>query len=96
MTSMAFSAENLFPISSQELRPAAHPAGRRTVFWPLRAIAEVAGSILFLGVLGWEVWRIASQLFQPVIQMAAGATCSEPVVHAAESVWPASGAWPWW
>ena len=95
MASVALSTGYLLPIRRLEVRPAAQPTGKRTTFWRWRTIAEAAGSIVFLGLVGWQVCRIGSQLLQLAMQVVAGIISSEPVVNAAQSIGPASGAWPW-
>lgn len=95
MASVAFSASGIFPISRAEARPAVRPARKWTTIGSLRTMAEVASGLLFFGLLGWEVYRIGSQLIQLVILMVAGITGSPQQFQAAEPIWPASGPWPW-
>lgn len=95
MASMACSAAYILPISGVEVRPALRPTGWWTTAVALRAIPEIAASVLFLCVLGWAVWHIGGELMQLAHQMAAGITCPAAVVNAAEPIWPRAGAWPW-
>ncbi len=95
MASVALSAGHVLPIRRPEVRSAVRPARKWSVTESLGTMAEVASGLLFMGVLGWEVWRIGGCLVQLVVQMASAATGSGPVVHAADFVWPSGGPWPW-
>ena len=94
MTSMASSVAYVLPIRSVEAR-APRSALKWTGLGALRAIPEIAASVLFLCVLGWAIWHVGGELVQLANQMASGITCRAPVVHAAEPMWPPGGAWPW-
>jgi len=72
MANMALSAEYLLPIERPAFRPAAHSASKRAISWHWQAIGDIAASILFLGVLGWEMWHIASHLLAYAVYVAAG------------------------
>lgn len=71
MASAALSAEYALPTMEFEVCPAAQPGSMRTISWPWRAIADAVSGIAFLGVLGWEMWRIGGELFRLGAQMAA-------------------------
>ncbi len=71
MANAVFSAEYLLPITRLEIGPAAKLQVRRMPQLPWQAIADAASGITFLGVLGWEVWRIGGQLAQLAAQAAA-------------------------
>jgi hypothetical protein len=73
---VAFSAEDVLPIKSAKVRPALRPARKWTTLELRRAIAEAAEGFLFVGILGWEAWRIGGRLLQLGILMAAKATGS--------------------
>ena len=67
MTSLTFSAGYVLPISKLEVRPTA----QRTTSWSWRVVADTASGLLFLGVLGFEVWRMGSVLMQLAPQVVA-------------------------
>jgi len=67
MTSLTFSAGYVLPTSKLEVRPVA----QRTASWSWRVVADTASGLIFLGVLGFEVWRMGSVLLQLVPQVAA-------------------------
>lgn len=94
MASVALSVGDVLPIRRIEVRRTVRSARKWTASGLMRAIAAVAGSFLFLGILGWEVWRIGGHVPQLAVVMA-GATGSDPVVQAGEPVCPTSGTWPW-
>jgi transcriptional regulator of nitric oxide reductase len=68
MTSLSFAAGYVLPTSKLEVRPAA----RQATSWSWRAVADHASGLIFLGALGFEVWRMGSVLWQLVPQVAAG------------------------
>ncbi len=86
MASVVLSVGDLLPIRSVEVGPAVRPARTWTALKLRRAIADTVGSFLFLGILGWQVWSIASCVLQ-----LGGSPAADP---AADFMWPSSGAWP--
>ena len=64
MASVAFSAEYVLPIRSLAVRSATTLQAKRAVQWPLRAIADAASGLAFLGVTGWAVWHLGVQFLQ--------------------------------
>jgi hypothetical protein len=64
MASVAFSAKYVLPIRGRNVRLATKAQSTRAGQWPLPAIADAASGVVFLGALGWAVWRIAAQYVQ--------------------------------
>ena len=95
MASVAISAGNLLPITRLQAHAAARPAENWTATEWLRAIAGIVGSLLVLGLLGWEVWHIGGQLVQLASQAGASLTGCAPAAYPVEAIWPSGGSWPW-
>ena len=71
MASVGSFSEYVLPIGRLAFRPATRPQARRAVQWPLRAIADAASGIAFLGALAWAVWHLGVQLVQVADMMEA-------------------------
>ncbi len=71
MTSVTISTGYSLPNRSRQVCQPTQPAGRRTPSGTWRAIADAATGITFLGVLGWGMWHLGSQLLQLAPQVAA-------------------------
>lgn len=74
MASVTFSAECVLPTRSLKARSVARSTNKRMNPCSWRAMADAASGITFLGLLGWEAWRIGGLLADLTLQMlAAGA-----------------------
>lgn len=71
MTSVTISTGYSLLNRSREVCHSTQPAGRRTVSGTWRAIADASSGITFLGVLGWGMWHLVSQLLQIAPQVTA-------------------------
>ncbi len=70
MASAVLSTEYPFSTGNYDFFPTARCANKAAISWSWRAIADAASGIVFLGVLGWETWRIGGELLQLGAQMA--------------------------
>jgi hypothetical protein len=71
MTTMAMTSGYGTQVTKLETRGVSGRSSARAAGWSWRAVADTASGLTFLGVLGWEVWRVAGYLLQLAPQVVA-------------------------